>query len=298
MSGDGLDGKLRQIRLRFSNGHIKARDTTTIIDTELDDRDVSLLQLSQGTLLATFFSSDSLGEPKRLSVVRSNDDGHTWGSRIDIDSTMIHQRFRWLATTDAPVELGNGELLMPVYGLMWDDSAYSSHTLRSADGGRTWTYNRQLARDASQNISFSEPAIVRDGDVLIATMRTAGDGPNAALQGGTIYESRSLDGGATWTPAVATDVWGYPTHMLGLDSRTVLMTYGYRRAPYGVRYSLSTDAGSTWPQNASGVLDTSGTSAACGYPSTVRLEDQSLVTVYYLTRDALTSIKAVRYRLD
>ena len=57
---------------------------------------------------------------------------------------------------------------------------------------------------------------------------------------------RSPDRGRTWEPVLKTPVWGYPQHLLPLRDGRLLMTYGYRRPPFGVRACLSSDYGQTW----------------------------------------------------
>ncbi|REJ96167.1 MAG: exo-alpha-sialidase, partial [Planctomycetota bacterium] len=59
----------------------------------------------------------------------------------------------------------------------------------------------------------------------------------------------------------------------------LLMTYGYRREPFGNQARLSEDGGSTWsePMTISG----DGEGGDLGYPSTVQLGDDSLLTVWY-----------------
>jgi sialidase-1 len=59
----------------------------------------------------------------------------------------------------------------------------------------------------------------------------------------------------------------------------LLMTYGYRREPFGNQARVSDDAGRTWsdPITISG----DGAGGDLGYPSTVQLPDGSLITVWY-----------------
>ena len=57
---------------------------------------------------------------------------------------------------------------------------------------------------------------------------------------------RSPDQGKTWEPIIKTPVWGYPQHLRPLRDGRLLMTYGYRRPPWGIRACLSRDHGKTW----------------------------------------------------
>ena len=57
------------------------------------------------------------------------------------------------------------------------------------------------------------------------------------------------------------------------------MTYGYRRPPFGNQARVSKDNGDTW--SGAMTLSDDGEGSDLGYPSTVELEDGTLVTVWY-----------------
>ena len=91
-------------------------------------------------------------------------------------------------------------------------------------------------------------------------------------------QSESSDEGRTWSAPRAIGVWGLPSHLLRLRDDRLLMTYGYRRDPRGNLARLSDDHGRTWSEPI--VLSDDGT-GDIGYPSTVELDDGTLVTVWY-----------------
>ena len=70
-----------------------------------------------------------------------------------------------------------------------------------------------------------------------------------------------------------------PSHLLRLRDGRLLMTYGYRRAPFGNLARISEDHGRTW--SAALVISDDGAGSDLGYPSTVELADGQLVTVWY-----------------
>ena len=57
------------------------------------------------------------------------------------------------------------------------------------------------------------------------------------------------------------------------------MTYGYRRAPFGNQARISEDQGRTWSEPLTVSAD--GVGGDLGYPSTVELEDGTLLSVWY-----------------
>jgi hypothetical protein len=74
-------------------------------------------------------------------------------------------------------------------------------------------------------------------------------------------------------------VWGYPSHLLRLRDGRLLMSYGHRRAPLGNQARVSDDDGRNWSEPL--VVSGDGSSGDLGYPSTVQLDDGTLVTVWY-----------------
>lgn len=288
-------------RFRLEGDSLRQVETAELLDTPEDEREAGLVQLSDGTVLANAFTglfTDYApdGESWKLMVMRSPDGGRTWADTVVIDPGTVRtaqgRAFRWLATRGAVVELAGGELLMPVYGLPWGDKRHSSHVLRSADGGLTWRYGGQVARDGDQGLHYNETSLLASGTNVVAVFRSEDE---------YLRESVSSDGGRTWTRPDKLDLYGVPPHLLRLDDGRVLLTRGYRRSRMGVRYALSTDGGTQWNPEVEGVLAADCETADCGYPSTVQLPDGSLLTVYYATRrvgaDLATRIWGVRYRI-
>ena len=57
------------------------------------------------------------------------------------------------------------------------------------------------------------------------------------------------------------------------------MSYGYRRKPFGNQARVSDDHGATWSEPLT--ISDDGIGSDLGYPSTVELDDGSLLTVWY-----------------
>jgi sialidase-1 len=99
--------------------------------------------------------------------------------------------------------------------------------------------------------------------------------PNA----GETLQCESSDGGRTWTTPHPIGVWGLPSHLLRTSSGALVMSYGYRRAPFGNQARVSRDNGRTW--SAPVVISSDGAGVDLGYPSTVQVDDGRLITVWY-----------------
>ena len=85
--------------------------------------------------------------------------------------------------------------------------------------------------------------------------------------------------GQTWSPARPLGFHGSPPHLLLHSTGAVVGVYGYRLEPYGQRAMISRDDGQTWTSDY--ILRDDGPDADLGYPSSIELDDGSILTVYY-----------------
>lgn len=281
-----------------------------ICDTDLDDRDPSLTQLPDGTLLLSFvrYQKEKMGvvidsntgeqlgyipdaeqPPTPLALVKSKDNGKSWGPPKDI--TLLDppkELGNRLATTASMVVLPGGDLLMPIHNYR------GSYVIRSKDGGESWGEVTPIA--VAEAPIFEEPTIteLQDGR-LLAFLRADNRGE------GYLYQALSADEGRTWTEPERLNLWGLPAHVLQLSDGRIVATYGYRRIPCGVRYCVARP-GPTWSVADEYALRSDGHSFGdLGYPSSVELPDGSVFTVYYITEEfglypGLTYIAGTKYR--
>ncbi|MCX6991956.1 MAG: sialidase family protein [Kiritimatiellaeota bacterium] len=112
-----------------------------------------------------------------------------------------------------------------------------------------------------------------------------------------MWQAFSEDGGKTWR-TVKTEIKGHPpSSVIRLQDGRLLLTYGYRHVPYGIRAVLSKDDGRTWQTDQVQVLRTDGYNFDLGYPYSVQLKDGTIVTVYYfVTADFITHIACTRWQ--
>ena len=169
-----------------------------------------------------------------------------------------------------------------------------AQVLRTADDGDSWSC-LPLAR-GEPDLGYNEPALgTNAAGHVIALLRTA----ETLRDRGFLYQAASTDRGLTWSAPRNTGMWGYPAHILTLPDGRLLATYGVRRAPMGIRATLSRDGGQTWATNETAVLraDGRGNGSDLGYPITVPVEDGVLLTVYYFNdAENVTHIAATRWR--
>ncbi len=291
-----------------------------VYDGPIDDRDAGVLETPQGSVLITTFTSLAYepvlaraekakpGEPgafedaklidewravhNRLTpeerraelgcyMLRSTDGGRTWSARYRVPVNSPH----------GPIGLSDGALLYPGKDLWGDGRVGVCH---STDDGVTWDWLAVFKPRSGDSVKeYHELHAVQAADGrIVCHIRNH----NAANKGETL-QCESSDGGRTWSEPHAIGVWGLPSHLTRLKDGRLLMTYGYRRKPFGVQARLSSDHGQTWGEPL--VLAADGISGDLGYPSTVQCDDGTLVTCWYevLAGSPLAQLRQARWKL-
>ncbi len=223
-----------------------------------------------------------------IYTCRSHTDGFTW----DAPRKAASDAFFSMTTAGRIVELPDGSLVMPVNGAFAPGGSTCFGVMRSEDRGATWTALCPCAAELpATDLHETRMALLPDG-TLVAMHRTAN---------GNFYRSTSADGGATWDGPAETPIWcggSSPADLLALDDGRLLCTYGHRRPPYGVRASISHDGGRTWDLGREVVLRDDGLDRDIGYPTSIQLDDGSILTVYYWhNNDQIRYLTATRWTL-
>lgn len=282
-----------------------------LMDSPIDDRDAGICETAAGTLLVTTFTSLAYERtavsklaPERAArweavarrtnpeqrrallgtwMLRSADGGMTWSAPYRVPVNSPH----------GPVAVSGGRLIYAGKKL-WDE-ARTNGVCESRDDGRTWQWLAEIpTRPGDRAAEYHELHAVEAADGrLIVHIRNH----NRANERETL-QSESSDGGRTWSVPRPIGVWGLPSHLLRLRSGTLLMTYGYRRPPFGNQARISEDHGRSWSEPMT--ISDDGASIDLGYPSTVELEDGRLLTVWYeLPRGGRRAVlRMARWRLD
>lgn len=265
----------------------------TVHDSMTDDRDAGVLETRKGTLLVTSFTSlayESYGllekhqddpawvaahnrlpsdEARKAELgcwlFRSEDGAKTFSNRIDSVVNSPH----------GPCQLSDGRLLYLGKKLWTEEKAIGCSV--SEDDGKTWRWLSGIPTREGDSVvrGYHELHAIEcaDGSIL-AQLRNH----NEANKGETL-QCRSTDGGKTWSTPEAIGVWGLPSHLLRLRDDRLVMSYGYRRQPYGNQARISEDHGKTWSDPIP--ISDDGASGDLGYPSTVELSDGTLLTAWY-----------------
>jgi hypothetical protein len=202
-------------------------------------------------------------------MLRSTDGGVSWSAPYRCRVNSPH----------GPIQLSDGRLLYAGKAL-WEVAGEDDHgrvgVCESTDDGVSWQWLADLpVRPGDDRAQYHELHAVEtaDGQIVVQIRNH-----NEANRGETL-QSESADGGKTWSMPHGIDVWGLPSHLLRLANGHLLMTYGHRRPPFGNQARLSADHGRTWSEPL--IISGDGAGHDLGYPSTVELDDGTLVTVWY-----------------
>jgi sialidase-1 len=293
----------------------------TLIDGPSDDRDAGIVETAKGTLLVTTFTSlayepglnkasakepgsPGAWPPERLKrwqlahnrinadqrkkelgewMIRSTDGGITWSARYPTIVNSPH----------GPAQLSDGRLLYAGKELWTQEKRIG--VCESTDDGQTWKWLSEIpTRPGDSKVAYHELHAVEASDgQLIAHIRNE----NKTDFGQTL-QSESTDGGKTWSEPHTIGVWGLPSFLTRLRDGRLLMSYGHRRAPLGNQSRFSQDHGKTWSEPF--IVSGDGAKGDLGYPSTVELNDGSLLTIWYeqMRESTQAVLRQARWKIE
>lgn len=272
-----------------------------ICNTQLDDRDAGIIELPNGDLVVSWFTSlayqGSIRDRAKLKpgsapfywwlhdekipaavkregldyfTARSADGGKTWEAPARTPGTAPH----------GPIVLKDGRLLFVGITYAGHFGIHSGATneisvAESRDQGRSWRRLGAIGLPAGEKVSlFHEPHAVEAADGrIVAQIRYHG-------KGGCLWQSESKDGGTTWETARQTQLAGLPPHLLRLRSGRLVTVYGRRSGAFGEYACVSDDHGRTWDM-ANEIRLAGHFNSDLGYPASAQLPDGSILTVYY-----------------
>lgn len=264
-------------------------------------QDPCLLQLQDGSLLCTsygwrpiskeaydklkkpvFFSSHSSAVFLGGYLLRSNDGGNSWKGpyypihvptepNLDIFGKPLPAFNRgglW--------EARDGRIFWAVAAGQQNQKG-SVHLLVSRDKGLSWKYTSVVAED--EMAEFNETSVYETpGGDIVAFLRTANYDDQACI-------ARSKDGGKSFS-------WqgmgfkGHPLHALPLPDKRVLITYGYRHKPFGIRARILNAECTDYATAPEIILREDGGGTDLGYPWSVMLNNNQVLVCYYFNIDS------------
>lgn len=153
--------------------------------------------------------------------------------------------------------------------------------IRTTDGGATWKLVGWIGPQPPASYGYA---------IMPATIDLAGGGYLSIIRRGGVFDGKkrwwletflSPDEGSSWYRLDQPEInnAGNPATLLRTADGRLVMTYGWRRPPFGIRARTSDDEGQTWSSEV--ILRADARSWDLGYPRTVERPDGKLATVYY-----------------
>ncbi len=233
-------------------------------------------------------SGTAFGTPEGRTIVRvSRDRGRSWGPGIDVPLDGLHSlsgmnsvlvrpdgtAFIWLMEVDKEgwnrhpciyaCPPGNTDFHFLTFITKKNDpfgEADGDYKTTYRFGGHRWFYPRGY--------------LLPNGRML-CVMRCQRD-PTGVMWT-EVYSSD--DGGRTWGFLSRVNDFGSPGSLVQLPDGRLVMVYGYRLAPQGIRATVSEDGGKSWGPEL--IVRDDGGSWDLGYPNAWATDDGKVGVIYY-----------------
>lgn len=258
-----------------------------VIDTPLDDRDAGICTFGEKGVIVTSFNNpasfqrennqDNAYVQKYIDTITKEDEEKYLGSvfRVSHDCGITFGKIHHSPVTSphGPRELRDGTILWA--GNRFDDVENGIEIVTLDPESCETQFVGKITLD-EEGIFLNEPNLIEMPDgKLICHIR----GENDTVF--TTYQSVSYDRGKTWTrpERLLDETGGAPPHLIHLKSGVLISTYGRRKLPYGIMAMVSLDEGETWETDLR-IYETLS-SDDIGYPTTIELDDGTLLTVFY-----------------
>ncbi len=285
-----------------------------LIDTPLDDRDAGILPYGDKKVIVTSFNDmvrvqrkcakdhemkadnpyiyaylDRI-EAENLengyfgsTYVLSNDGGYTFG---DI-------KFCGISTPHGPALLNDGRVIY--IGRIWNGGTsyglppkpdtkdvIECHIMNENGDFEYLSEIEEIYVDGEKKLSCEPHTIVLPDGKIIVHIRVENYSGGHFM---SIYQSESHDDGRTFTKPhrIIEFGEGAPSHIMRHSSGRLIATYGHRIEPIGIRAMVSDDNGESWNTGLT-VCNTLKGNDDIGYPSSVELDDGSILTIFYAHR--------------
>ena len=259
-------------------------------------QDPCMVQLHDGTILCSSYGwallrGDAVAKLKNPFchgnfvflggyLLRSADGGHSWDGPIIPPPTPGESVFDPFGkpvpayNRGAMCEGKDGRLYWVVTSkTSTAPGAQGTHLFISPDKGSTWQYSCPVAADAK--VVFNETSLYETpkGD-LVAFMRTANFDDHTTA-------ARSVDRGKSFQPWQDAGFQGHPHYALRLPDHRVLLVYGYRHAPFGIRARVLNPECTDLASAPEIVLRDDGGNGDLGYPWAALVSKDRALVVYY-----------------
>ena len=201
----------------------------------------------------------------------TEDRGHNWEgpfSLPDFDTPGVPARTDYIVN-------GPHDMFVFLTAAKPDGREGRPFVARTTDGAGSFEFVSWIMPEP-QGFGIMPSSVRLDEETILTSIRRR-EGPRRWIEN---FISR--DNAQSWEShgVAAPDVGrGNPPHMIELEDGRLVLTYGHRAEPYGIRARISDDRGDSWSDPI--VLRDDAGDWDIGYPRTVQRPDGKLVTVYY-----------------
>ena len=269
-------------------------------------QDPCLNYLSDGTIIGTFFmwkftekESPVIDSVKPHFVndyynmemmdahsIRSYDGGITWDNPICIEYP--NKSGQRASVRGNVVELDDNSIILGVSTYYKEYSKRVIRIVKSPDKGKTWAKLTDIIHPDGH--FMGEPNLFKTkSGKLVCMMRTHHNIPdrNVYEDGNSdmspMHVSYSNDDGKTWTiPEKTKFTSPSPFHALQLSGGNVLITYGHRYTPYGIKAVLLDGEFENIHEAEEILIRDDGVNHDLGYTSSVQMSNGDILVTYYI----------------
>jgi hypothetical protein len=239
-----------------------------------------------------FFASTNAA-PAKVLVIRSTDNGITWGTPVDVTSQIYGPNPNWkglFVASGRAHQLRDGKIVAAI-AVREDVSGterINNYMITSADGGTTWTTNSGIAEVGGDEAKVVE---LNNGNIMMS-IRNAGTrrfnvSTDKGLTWGTAYNQADLT-----DPNCDGDFIRYTSTLDGYDKNRLLHTIPFAGNRTNVSVLMSTDEGASWP------VRKTIFSGASAYSSITVLPDGTMGIYYENGENSTYQMYFVRFSLN
>lgn len=300
----------------------------TIVDDKMSDQDPCVNVLSDGRIIVTYFrwnlcptgkGPELWGEKKFDAYGRllwdlydcmpdgacysiSDDNGKTWKQYSPLRIPNVPEG---AGVRGNIIELQNGDLLMPYYASLRVGELSRAGLVISHDRGETWEYLSDMAFDPACMKNYLEPGIYQTpSGKIVGLFRTQTDFRKPGVDFEETYLNlhiaKSEDNGKTFGKVnEIPNLWGSsPFHALRLPDQRVLLSYGWRKEPFGIRVRVCDPELKHIEDGEEVILCDDAPNGDLGYPHALLLKDGTVLVSYYICgQDGIRMIEGTRIRI-
>lgn len=229
-------------------------------------------------------------------LVRSEDGGHHWKGPFypppspHENTVNVFGKPVPAYNRGAMCEGSDGRLYWVVAQGTHSTGHTSTRLMISSDGGKSWNYSCSVADDPT--VGFNETSLYETpkGDLVAFTRTTAFDDHTVVV--------RSTDHGKSFEKWQDAGFQGHPHYALRLPDNRVLLVYGYRHQPFGVRARVL-DSECRNLNTPEIILRKDGKNGDLGYPwATMISKDRALVVYYFHTPQGIRYIAGTLLQIE